>query len=244
MIATTGLTKRFGPVLAVDHVDLHVREGDRYGFLGPNGSGKTTVVRMLLGLVYATSGTIEVLGASVPRAYLHGAAADRRADRGSVRIRAPVRARQPDGGRRVGSASARRSQESQATDRRRAGPGRARRRRRPSGAQVLARHAPASRAGGRAAAVARGCSCSTSRPTAWTRRASGRSATCSRNSTRPARPSSCPAISWPRSSSYAARVGVIDRGKLVLQDDLSRAPRTNRPGTRAQPRRSASRGRP
>jgi ABC-type multidrug transport system ATPase subunit len=67
MIATSGLTKRFGPVLAVDHVDLDVREGDRYGFLGPNGSGKTTVVRMLLGLVYATSGTIEVLGAPVPR---------------------------------------------------------------------------------------------------------------------------------------------------------------------------------
>jgi ABC-2 type transport system ATP-binding protein len=67
VITTRGLTKRFGPVLAVDDVDLDVREGDRYGFLGPNGSGKTTVVRMLLGLVYATSGTIEVLGAPVPR---------------------------------------------------------------------------------------------------------------------------------------------------------------------------------
>jgi ABC-type multidrug transport system ATPase subunit len=67
VIATTGLTKRFGPVLAVDHVDLDVRAGDRYGFLGPNGSGKTTVVRMLLGLVYASSGTIEVLGSPVPR---------------------------------------------------------------------------------------------------------------------------------------------------------------------------------
>ena len=67
MITTRGLTKRFGPVLAVDDVDLDVREGDRYGFLGPNGSGKTTIVRMLLGLVYATSGTIEVLGAPVPR---------------------------------------------------------------------------------------------------------------------------------------------------------------------------------
>jgi ABC-type multidrug transport system ATPase subunit len=66
MIRTVQLTKRFGPVLAVDHVDLDVREGDRYGFLGPNGSGKTTVVRMLLGLVYATSGRIEVLGKPVP----------------------------------------------------------------------------------------------------------------------------------------------------------------------------------
>jgi len=67
VIVTTGLTKRFGQVLAVDHVDLNVREGDRYGFLGPNGSGKTTVVRMLLGLVYPTSGSMEVLGAPVPQ---------------------------------------------------------------------------------------------------------------------------------------------------------------------------------
>ncbi len=67
MIVTSGLTKRYGSLLVVDDVNLDVREGDRYGFLGPNGSGKTTVVRMLLGLVYATSGTIEVLGRPVPR---------------------------------------------------------------------------------------------------------------------------------------------------------------------------------
>ncbi len=67
MIVTSQLTKRFGHVLAVDRVDLDVREGDRYGFLGPNGSGKTTVVRMLLGLVYPTGGSIEVLGKPVPR---------------------------------------------------------------------------------------------------------------------------------------------------------------------------------
>jgi ABC-type multidrug transport system ATPase subunit len=67
MIATRALTKRFGSFLAVDNVDLEVREGDRYGFLGPNGSGKTTVIRMLLGLVYATSGEIEVLGRPMPR---------------------------------------------------------------------------------------------------------------------------------------------------------------------------------
>jgi ABC-type multidrug transport system ATPase subunit len=67
VIVTTGLTKRFGQVLAVDHVDLEVREGDRYGFLGPNGSGKTTVVRMLLGLVYPSSGSMQVLGAPVPQ---------------------------------------------------------------------------------------------------------------------------------------------------------------------------------
>ena len=57
VIRTEGLTKRFGPITAVDGIDLDVREGDVYGFLGANGSGKTTTVRMLLGLVLATSGT-------------------------------------------------------------------------------------------------------------------------------------------------------------------------------------------
>jgi ABC-type multidrug transport system ATPase subunit len=66
MINTRGLSKRFGGVLAVDGIDLEVAEGERYGFLGPNGSGKTTTVRMLLGLVYATSGEIQVLGHAVP----------------------------------------------------------------------------------------------------------------------------------------------------------------------------------
>ena len=67
MIATSGLTKRYGPVLAVDDVDLDVREGDVYGFLGANGSGKTTTVRMLLGLVLATSGEIALLDRPMPR---------------------------------------------------------------------------------------------------------------------------------------------------------------------------------
>jgi ABC-type multidrug transport system ATPase subunit len=62
VIVTSGLTKRYGRVTAVQDLDLEVREGDRYGFLGPNGSGKTTTVRMLLGLVLPTSGSVELLG--------------------------------------------------------------------------------------------------------------------------------------------------------------------------------------
>ncbi|RLV50103.1 ATP-binding cassette domain-containing protein [Nocardioides mangrovicus] len=65
---TYGLTKRFGSLTAVDAVDLDCRAGDVYGFLGANGSGKTTTVRMLLGLVLATSGRAEVLGEEMPRA--------------------------------------------------------------------------------------------------------------------------------------------------------------------------------
>jgi ABC-2 type transport system ATP-binding protein len=68
VIATRGLVKRFGRVRAVDGIDLDVREGDVYGFLGANGSGKTTTVRMLLGLVLPTEGEIELLGQRMPRA--------------------------------------------------------------------------------------------------------------------------------------------------------------------------------
>jgi ABC-type multidrug transport system ATPase subunit len=66
-IRTVGLTKRYGSVTAVDGIDLDVQPGDVYGFLGPNGSGKTTTVRMLLGLVLPTSGTVEVLGGRIPK---------------------------------------------------------------------------------------------------------------------------------------------------------------------------------
>jgi len=68
VIRTEGLTKRFGGLVAVDGLDLEVCEGDLFGFLGPNGSGKTTTVRMLLGLVFATSGRIELLGRPMPKA--------------------------------------------------------------------------------------------------------------------------------------------------------------------------------
>ncbi|MEJ7706934.1 MAG: ABC transporter ATP-binding protein [Nocardioidaceae bacterium] len=68
MIAATGLTKRYGPLVAVDNIDLAVHRGDIYGFLGANGSGKTTTLRMLLGLVLPTSGSIQLLNESMPKA--------------------------------------------------------------------------------------------------------------------------------------------------------------------------------
>ncbi len=68
MITTTQLTKRYGGILAVDGVSLDVQPGDIYGFLGANGSGKTTTVRMVLGLVLATSGSVDLLGRRMPRA--------------------------------------------------------------------------------------------------------------------------------------------------------------------------------
>ena len=64
-IATHGLTKRYGDVLAVDGLDLHVRRGEIYGFLGRNGAGKTTTIRMLLGLIRPSAGEVEVLGKRV-----------------------------------------------------------------------------------------------------------------------------------------------------------------------------------
>jgi ABC-2 type transport system ATP-binding protein len=66
-IATSGLSKRFrGGQLAVDSIDLAVPRGSVYGFLGPNGSGKTTTIRMLLGLVQPTSGSHQLLGTAMP----------------------------------------------------------------------------------------------------------------------------------------------------------------------------------
>jgi ABC-2 type transport system ATP-binding protein len=66
-VATHGLTKRFrGGQLAVDGLDMVVPRGAVYGFLGPNGSGKTTTIRMLLGLVFPTSGSHELLATAMP----------------------------------------------------------------------------------------------------------------------------------------------------------------------------------
>jgi ABC-2 type transport system ATP-binding protein len=63
-IEVSGLTKRFGPVLAVDDLSFTADEGRVVGFLGPNGAGKTTTLRMLLGLVNPTAGRATVLGSN------------------------------------------------------------------------------------------------------------------------------------------------------------------------------------
>ncbi|MFF9347936.1 ATP-binding cassette domain-containing protein [Streptomyces sp. NPDC014734] len=69
VIETRGLTKRYGAGRpAVDGLDLAVPAGSVFGFLGPNGSGKTTTIRMLMGLIEPTSGTARVLGRAMPGA--------------------------------------------------------------------------------------------------------------------------------------------------------------------------------
>ncbi len=69
VVRTEGLTKRFrSGQLAVDGVDLSVPRGSVYGFIGPNGSGKTTTIRMLLGLVQPSGGRVALLGRAMPDA--------------------------------------------------------------------------------------------------------------------------------------------------------------------------------
>lgn len=65
-ISTNGLTKTFGSINVVDGIDLRVPRGSVFGFLGPNGSGKTTTIRMLLGLASMSAGDVSLLGHPVP----------------------------------------------------------------------------------------------------------------------------------------------------------------------------------
>ncbi len=66
-IALKGLTKRFGPLLAVDNISITLESGEVLGFLGPNGAGKSTTMRMITGFVEPTSGTAEVCGFDITR---------------------------------------------------------------------------------------------------------------------------------------------------------------------------------
>ena len=65
-IVTHGLTRRFGALTAVDHIDLDIPRNAIYGFLGPNGSGKSTTIRMLCGLLTPSAGSATVLGLQMP----------------------------------------------------------------------------------------------------------------------------------------------------------------------------------
>lgn len=61
-IHVQNVTKTFGPVCALDRLDLEVRTGEVHGFLGPNGAGKSTTIRVLLGLLRADAGELRMLG--------------------------------------------------------------------------------------------------------------------------------------------------------------------------------------
>ena len=65
IVSIQGLTKRFGDFIAVDNVTMDIRKGEVFGFLGPNGSGKTTTIRMLCGILNPTSGEGEVCGNNI-----------------------------------------------------------------------------------------------------------------------------------------------------------------------------------
>jgi len=64
-VKLSGVSKRYGDVTAVDYLELEVRKGEVFGLLGPNGSGKTTTLKMILGLVKPDSGSVNVLGINV-----------------------------------------------------------------------------------------------------------------------------------------------------------------------------------
>ena len=61
-IEASGLTKRFGDVVAVNNLSLNIQRGEIYGFLGLNGAGKTTTIRMLLGMIRPSTGSVSLLG--------------------------------------------------------------------------------------------------------------------------------------------------------------------------------------
>ena len=75
VIETTNLTKRYGSfrssVVAVDHISFAVERGQVFGFLGPNGSGKTTTIGMLLGIITPTGGSVRLLGQEGSRGLHH-----------------------------------------------------------------------------------------------------------------------------------------------------------------------------
>ncbi|MCB0141613.1 MAG: ATP-binding cassette domain-containing protein, partial [Caldilineaceae bacterium] len=70
IIETSNLTKRYGPVTAVDGVSLRVAPGEIYAFLGLNGAGKTTTIRMLLGMIKPTAGEVCILQSPIRTGFM------------------------------------------------------------------------------------------------------------------------------------------------------------------------------
>ncbi len=66
MLYINDLTKKYGAFTAVNHLSLHIPEGDLFGFVGPNGAGKTTTIRIVCGLLRASSGQVRIGGTSAP----------------------------------------------------------------------------------------------------------------------------------------------------------------------------------
>lgn len=67
IIQARRLTKRFGPITAVNNLDIDIYRGEVFGFLGPNGAGKSTLIRMLVGLMSPSEGNAQVLGFAIPK---------------------------------------------------------------------------------------------------------------------------------------------------------------------------------
>src|SRR5207244_12454187 len=66
-VEVDAVSKRFGPITALDKVTLRIPRGEVFGLLGPNGAGKTTLIRSLVGLVAPEAGTVTVLGQRMPQ---------------------------------------------------------------------------------------------------------------------------------------------------------------------------------
>ena len=62
ILKISNLSKKYGEEYAVQNLNMHITQGDVYGFLGQNGAGKTTTIRMILGLIKPTSGYVELFG--------------------------------------------------------------------------------------------------------------------------------------------------------------------------------------